>query len=67
MSRMLQLTLPAPVLVEAIHDGRQSEGVRLEDLLERFSVEWTGRGQRSPYRVIFFGRREAPIRVELTG
>ena len=40
MSRMLRLTLLAPEIVEAILDGRQPEGVRLEDLLEGFPVDW---------------------------
>jgi hypothetical protein len=33
MSRVLRLTLLVPEIVEAILDGRQPEGVRLEDLL----------------------------------
>ena len=40
MSRMLRLTLLAPEIVESILDGRQPEGLRLEDLLEGFPVEW---------------------------
>ena len=40
MSRVLRLTLLAPEIVEAILDGRQPEGMRLEDLLEGFPVEW---------------------------
>ena len=40
MSRVLRLTLLAPEIVEAILDGRQPEGLRLEDLLEGFPVEW---------------------------
>ena len=40
MSRVLRLTLLAPEIVEAILDGRQPEGLRLEDLLEGFPVDW---------------------------
>jgi hypothetical protein len=40
MSRVLRLTLLAPDIVEAILDGRQPDGLRLEDLLEAFPVEW---------------------------
>ena len=40
MSRVLRLTLLAPEIVVAILDGRQPEGLRLEDLLEGFPVEW---------------------------
>jgi hypothetical protein len=42
MSRMLRLTLLAPEIVEAMLDGRQPEGTRLEDLPEGFPVEWAG-------------------------
>jgi hypothetical protein len=40
MSRMLRLTLLARGLVEAILDGRQPEGMRLEDLMEGFPLDW---------------------------
>ncbi len=40
MSRVLRLTLLAPDIVEAIFDGRQPEGMRLEDLLAGFPLEW---------------------------
>ena len=40
VSRLLRLTLLAPDIVEAILDGRQTEGMRLEDLLEAFPLKW---------------------------
>ncbi len=40
VSRVLRLTLIAPSIVEAILDGQQLEGMRLEDLLKGFPVEW---------------------------
>jgi hypothetical protein len=40
MSRLLQLTLLAPDIVEAILDGRQPEAMRLEDLLKTFPPGW---------------------------
>jgi len=40
VSRVLRPTLLAPEIVEAILDGRQSEGLRLEDLLEPLRLEW---------------------------
>jgi hypothetical protein len=42
VSRLLRLTLLAPDIVEAVLDGRQPEGMRLEDLLAGFPVEWEG-------------------------
>ena len=42
LSRVLRLTLLAPVIVEAILDGRQAEGIRLENLLEGLPSEWEG-------------------------
>jgi len=42
VSRVLRLTLLAPDIVESILDGRQPEGMRLEDLLEGFPMEWQG-------------------------
>ncbi|MCA3339463.1 MAG: hypothetical protein INF90_13150 [Roseomonas sp.] len=37
---LLRLTLLAPDMVEAILDGRQSEGVTLPKMMEPFPVEW---------------------------
>ena len=45
MSRVLRLALLAPDIVEAILDGRQLGGVRLEELRDGLPVEWEG--QRS--------------------
>ena len=46
MSRVLRLTLLAPDIVEAILDGRQAVGVRQEDFLDGFPVEWEGQRER---------------------
>jgi hypothetical protein len=40
VGRVLRLTLLAPDIVEAVLDGRQSAGLRLECLLRRFPVAW---------------------------
>ena len=40
VSRVLRLTLLAPDIVEAILDGRQPEGLRLEDMLNEFPAMW---------------------------
>lgn len=40
MTRVLRLTLLAPDIVEAILNGRQPVGMRLEELLEGFLAEW---------------------------
>jgi hypothetical protein len=50
LGRLLQLTLLAPDLVEAIVEGRQAEGVTLPRLLEPFPVEWAE--QRRPTALI---------------
>ncbi|SFL05383.1 hypothetical protein [Falsiroseomonas stagni] len=46
VSRLLRLTLLAPGLVEAILDGRQSEGMTLPGLMEPFPVEWEQQRRR---------------------
>jgi hypothetical protein len=40
VSRVLRLTLLAPVLVEAILDGRQPTAMGLSDLLRPFPTDW---------------------------
>ena len=40
ISRALRLTLLAPDFVEAILDGRPSEGMTLPGLMEGVAVEW---------------------------
>ena len=45
VSRVLRLTLLAPEIVEAIIDGRQAEGLRLDELLEGFPLEWEAQTQ----------------------
>jgi hypothetical protein len=40
VSQVLRLTLLAPVIVEAILDGRQPAELKLEDLLSGFPLEW---------------------------
>ena len=40
VSRLLRLTLFAPVVVETILDGQQPAGMTLPGLMESFPVEW---------------------------
>jgi ABC-type nitrate/sulfonate/bicarbonate transport system substrate-binding protein len=40
VSRVLRLTLLAPEIVEAILDERQRSELQLDELLERFPLEW---------------------------
>jgi hypothetical protein len=42
VSRVLRLSLLDPDIVEAIFDGRQPAELQLDDLLERFPLEWEG-------------------------
>jgi hypothetical protein len=53
LGRLLQLTLLAPDIVEAIVDGRQAEGVTLPGLMEAVPVVWEGQrralGVADPY------------------
>jgi hypothetical protein len=46
LSRVLRLALLAPDIVDAILDGRQPEGMTLEDLLDGCPIEWAGQKQR---------------------
>jgi hypothetical protein len=50
LGRLLQLTLLAPDIVEAIVEGRQAEGVTLPRLMEPFPLEWAQ--QRRPTALI---------------
>ena len=45
LGRILQLTLLAPDIVEAILDGRHSDRVGLPTLMERFSADCSGQRQ----------------------
>ena len=40
MTRLLQLTMLAPDIVEAILDGRQASDLTLAELREPFCLEW---------------------------
>ncbi len=42
MTRVLRLSLLAPITVEAILEGKQSPELKLADLLEPFPVDWVG-------------------------
>jgi hypothetical protein len=46
LGRLLQLTLLAPDIVEAIVEGRQAEGVTLPGLMEPIPVEWSRQTER---------------------
>jgi len=46
VSPVLQLTLLAPEIVEAILDGRHPADVGLDDLLNGFPLEWVGQRSR---------------------
>jgi hypothetical protein len=45
LGRVLQLTLLAPDIVEAILDGRHSDRVGLPRLMERFPADWSEQRQ----------------------
>ncbi len=40
LGRTMRLTLLAPTIIEAILEGRQPQTLELDDLLERFPLEW---------------------------
>lgn len=40
LGRILRPTLLAPTIIEAILEGRQSQSLQLDNLLERFPHEW---------------------------
>jgi len=40
LTRVLRMTLLAPDIIDAILDGRQSQGINLTTLAEPFPVEW---------------------------
>lgn len=55
VGRVLRLTLLAPDIVEAILGGRQPTVWQLEDLLQRFPVEWLAQRDRFGLRACNFG------------
>jgi len=56
VGRVLRLTLLAPDIVEAIHDGRQPSAMTLAVLMWPFSVAWDRQ------RAMEFG--SAPLKIE---
>jgi hypothetical protein len=54
VSRVLRLTLLAPEILGAILDGRQPAEMGLDDLLERFPLEWEAVYQSSSGSTIRF-------------
>ena len=48
VSRVLRLTLLAPDIVEAIFEGRQTDGIEAEILLRPFSTDWCEQRQSLP-------------------
>lgn len=40
VARVLRLTLLAPDVVEAVLAGRQPPNMKLDDILQRFSIDW---------------------------
>lgn len=63
LGRILQLTLLAPEIVEAILDGSQTEGLRLPALMEPISIVWA-----EQLRAIAKARDGAPsVRARIQG
>jgi hypothetical protein len=60
LGRLLQLTLLAPDLVEAIVDGREAEGATLPALMEPFPAAWD---QQAIYLGLPVGKQRSGIRV----
>ena len=48
VSRLIRLTLLAPDIVQAVPDGRQSEGTTLPGLMNPFPVERAGQNHAAP-------------------
>jgi hypothetical protein len=40
VARVLRLTLLAPDVVEAVLAGRQPPNMKLDEMLQRFSIDW---------------------------
>ena len=45
LSRMMRLTLLAPIIIEAILDGRQTSHIALADLMRPFPTGWIEQGE----------------------
>jgi hypothetical protein len=52
VSRVLRLTLLAPDIVEAILDGSQPAELKLDDLVERFPLEWKAQRASTSRRLV---------------
>lgn len=57
LGKMLQLTLLAPEIVEAVLEGRQPERMELRRLLGPFPLGWVGRRQAIEPRSASAGSR----------
>jgi hypothetical protein len=52
VSRVLRLTLLAPDMVEAILDGSRPAELKLDDLVERFPLEWKAQRASTSRRLV---------------